>query len=246
MRPGGAHLRRAAVNRRLTEYDARGAETCRPTVMQPEACLAAGAAYHSDGGGVVRRLDQSGKVATVASFPLTSPEQELSIAVSPDGSQLMAARLTFPKLSGNTQPPTATGNWILEIMKSPAGGKTTLVQHWQAGSDSYPGSPGGFTTIFVVGWDSKGPIGLIGAKVGTQQGSFHGQRFFGGRLAYLGLDGRPAATIGGSDCEPFAAPTAGEVICATNSGTEVLASIRGLDGRLNWKGTFPVTASGCV
>jgi hypothetical protein len=34
MRPGGAHLRRAAVNRRLTEYDARGAETSRPTMLR--------------------------------------------------------------------------------------------------------------------------------------------------------------------------------------------------------------------
>ena len=216
------------------------------TVMQPEAYLAAGAVYYSDGGGVVRRLDQSGKVATVATFPLTSAEQELSLAVSPDGSQLMAARLTFPKLVGNTPPPTATGNWILEIMKSPAGGKTTLVQHWQAGSDSYPGSPGGFTTIFLVGWDSKGPIGLIGANVATQQGSFRGQRFFGGRLAYLALDGRPGVSIGGSDCEPFASPAAGGVICATNSGAEVTASVRSLDGRAKWKGAFPLPRSACA
>jgi hypothetical protein len=133
----------------------------------------------------------------------------------------MAARLTFPKLVGNTPPPTASGNWILDIMKAPAGGVTKQVQHWQAGSDNYPGSPGGFTTIFVVGWDSTGPIGLVGANIGTQQGSFRGQRFFGGRLAYLGLDGRPGATIGGSDCGPFAPPTAAEVICATNSGASV-------------------------
>lgn len=216
------------------------------TVMQPEAYIAAGAVYYADGSGTVRRLDPTGKVATVATFPLTSAEQELSFAVSPDGSQLIAARLTFPRLVGNTPPPTPTGNWILDIMRAPTGGVTATVQHLQAGSDSYPGSPGGFTTIFVVGWDSKGPIGLIGANVGTQQGSFHGQRFFGGRLAYVGLDGRPGAAIGGSDCAPFAPPTAAEVICATNSGSEVIASVRGLDGRVNWKGTFPLSGPGCV
>lgn len=216
------------------------------TVMQPEAYIAAGAVYYADGSGTVRRLDPTGKVAMVATFPLTSAEQELSFAVSPDGSQLMAARLTFPRLVGNTPPPTPTGNWILDIMRAPTGGVTATVQHLQAGSDSYPGSPGGFTTIFVVGWDSKGPIGLIGANVGTQQGSFHGQRFFGGRLAYVGLDGRPGAAIGGSDCAPFAPPTAAEVICATNSGSEVTASVRGLDGRARWKGAFPLPRSACA
>jgi hypothetical protein len=216
------------------------------TVMQPEAYVAAGAVYYADGRGIVRRLDPTGRVATVATFPLTSAEQELSFAVSPDGSQLIAARLTFPRLVGATPPPTPTGNWILDIMMAPSGGATATVQHLQAGSDSYPGSPGGFTTIFVVGWDSKGPIGLIGANFGAQQGSFQGQRFFGGRLAYVGLDGRPGAAIGGSDCEPFASPVAGEVICATNSGAEVIASVRGLDGRARWKGAFPVASSACA
>src|ERR1700681_1928814 len=70
------------------------------TVMQPEAYLAAGAVYYSDGGGVVCRLDQPVKGATVAPFRLTSADQELSSGVSPDGTQLMPARLTFPKLDG--------------------------------------------------------------------------------------------------------------------------------------------------
>lgn len=101
------------------------------TVMQPEAYVAAGAVYYADGSGVVRRLDPTGKVASVATFPLMSPEQELSFAVSPDGSQLMAARLNFPRLVG-TPPPTPTGGWSLDIMKAAAGGTTTQVQHWQA------------------------------------------------------------------------------------------------------------------
>jgi len=43
--------------------------------------VAAGAVYYSDGSGVVRRLDPTGKIATVATFPLTSAAQTLSFAV---------------------------------------------------------------------------------------------------------------------------------------------------------------------
>jgi hypothetical protein len=206
------------------------------TVMQPEAYVAAAAVYYADGSGVVRRLDPTGKIGAVATFPLTSPEQELSFAVSPDGSQLMAARLTFPRLVGGL-PPTPVGNWMLDIMRAPAGGATTQVQHWQAGS--FPGSAGGFSTIFVVGWDSTGPIGLIGANFGTQQGQFDGQRFFGGRLAYLDTNGHVGTTIGGSDCSPFAPPMAGRVICANNSGQSISVSVRAVDGHQIWSGQAP-------
>jgi len=208
------------------------------TVLQPEAYVAAGAVYYADASGVVRRLDPTGKIGSVATFPLTSPQQELSFAVSPDGSQLLAARLTFPKLvyPSSGPPPTQSGNWVLDIMKASSGGAATQIQHWQAGPNSYPGSPGGFTTVFVVGWDSTGPIGLVGANFGTQQGQFGGQRFFGGRLAHLSVDGRPSATIGGPDCQPFATPSAGRVICAENSGQAVTVSVRGLDGHPIWSG----------
>lgn len=208
------------------------------TVMQPEAYIAARAVYYSDGSGVVRRLDATGTVATVATFPLTSAEQELSFAVSPDGSQLMAARLTFPMLRG-TPPPTPTGDWSLDVMRATAGAATKQVQHWQAGPTNYPGGPGGFTTIFLVGWDSTGPIGLVGANIGTQQAQFDGQRFFGGRLAYLDANGQVGTTIGGSDCSPFAPPQAGRVICATNSGQSITVSVRAVDGHEIWRGQAP-------
>jgi hypothetical protein len=214
------------------------------TVMQPEAYIAAGAVYYADGSGVVRRLDPTGKVTTVATFPLTSAEQELSFAVSLDGSQLMAARLTFPKLQGPSYPPTPTGGWSLDILKADAGGATTQVEHWQAGPNNYPGSAGGFTTIFLVGWDSSGPIGLIGANIATQQGQFDGQRFFGGRLAHLDTNGHVATTIGGSDCSPFAPPRAGRLICATNSGQSIRVSVRAVDGHEIWSGQAPDPLSG--
>jgi hypothetical protein len=204
--------------------------------MQPEAYVAAAGVFYADGSGVVRRLDPTGKISAVATFPLTSPEQELSFAVSPDGGELMAARLTFPRLIGGP-PPTPVGDWMLDIMKARAGGATTQVQHWQAGS--FPGSAGGFSTIFVVGWDSTGPIGLIGANFGTQQGQFDGQRFFGGRLAHLDTNGQVGTTIGGSDCSPFAPPIAGRVICANNSGQSISVSVRAVDGHQIWSGQAP-------
>jgi hypothetical protein len=216
------------------------------TVVQPEAYVAAGAVYYVDGGGVVRRIDPSGTVRAVTTFPLTSPEQELSFAVSPDGQQLMAARLTFPKLTtpSSGPPPTPTGNWVLDVLKASAGGAATQVQHLQAPPDKYPGGPGGFETVFVVGWDNSGPIGLIGAGIGTQQNLFDGQRFFGGHLAYLGADGRTGQSIGGQDCQPFAPPTAGRVICAAYAGQAISVSVRGLDAHTIWSGSPASPPSG--
>jgi hypothetical protein len=202
--------------------------------------------FYADGGGVVHRLDASGKDRTVTTFPLTSPEQELSFAVSPDGKRLMAARLTFPKLTSPSSgpPPTSTGNWMLDILKASAGGSATQLQHWQAPPTTYPGAADAFQTVFVVGWDGAGPIALVGGGIGTQQNLFDGQRFFGGHLAYLGLDGRTGQSIGGQGCQPFAPPTANRVICAEYSGAAVSVSVRELDGRIVWSASLPSPPSG--
>jgi len=54
-------------------------------LLQSPVRTAAGAAYFADSTGQIRKLTPDGTVSMVAKFPLTSTQQELSYAVSPDG-----------------------------------------------------------------------------------------------------------------------------------------------------------------
>lgn len=66
----------------------------RPPMPVP-ATTAAGAAFFADSMGVIRKLSIDGTVTTITTFPLTSPQQVLSFVVSPDGTHLLGAVLTF-------------------------------------------------------------------------------------------------------------------------------------------------------
>jgi hypothetical protein len=204
-------------------------------VGQPQAVVAAGAVYYADSLGVIRRLDPSGSVRQVAKFALTSNDQEISLAVSPDGTQLIAARLTFPHLIANPSPGpnegpvTPVGNWVLELLKAESGTQAvTTLGRWQAPATTFPNGPGAFTNLVIVGWDSGGPIALVGSEVGTQQG-FPGERFFGGHLAHLDGSGKAGLTIGGADCSPESLPVANRVT-SLSIGSSVVVSVRSLDG----------------
>lgn len=191
-------------------------------VGPPPAVVANGAVYYLDGFGVIRRLDRSGAIREVANFPLT-PDQNLSFAVSPDGSTVIAARLTFPHVemlpspSPSGMPFSTSGNWSLEILKAHAGGSLTILHRWEAPQNGYPDGPGSFTNIVVVGWDAGGPIANIGSAVAVQNGVVS-QRFFGGYLARLDASGNPGARISpAGDCQPQSLPTAGRIVCLSSN-----------------------------
>ena len=215
------------------------------TVLQLEAEVAAGAVYFIDGKGVVRRLVSAGTVETVATFPLTSSQQEVSFAVSPDGKQLMAAVLTFPTHHPSTDPNmpygTFTGPFKLELEVAAAGGSTTVVARWQSDTNQYPDQPGGFTNIAVVSWDAQGPIALVHAATGTQNAGLNNQRwFFGASLVRLRLDGTLGPVIGPAQCLPYGRPVNGRFVCSelgSQTGTPV--KVVSLDGTVLWSGTAP-------
>src|SRR6266446_2381312 len=70
---------------------------CMGAVLPPSAHVAAGKVFFADAKGVVRSLAISGAVTTVATFPMTSTQQMLSFAVSPDGGRILGTVFTAPK-----------------------------------------------------------------------------------------------------------------------------------------------------
>jgi hypothetical protein len=185
-------------------------------ILQLPAQVADGAVFYIDGKGVVRRLDPSGAVKVIATFPITSTQQEVSFAVSPDGQHLMATVLTLPTPVIGTN-----GTYRLQLETATAGGATTVVQQWQSqGTDP---SQWDKTNFAVVGWDADGPIAEVGAGgIATQNAWLDGQRWFVGWLARVGADGSIGARIG-PDCLPFWRPLNGRFVCTVsgNSGTGV-------------------------
>ena len=199
------------------------------TLLAPEAVIASGSVYFIDGTGVVRRLGPAGDVAAVASFPLTQKQQEVSFAVSPDGQKIVAASLTLPDIQWPPPPspapsPTSAGSYVLQVLEADAGGPTTVLSRWDSvNSPDMPGG-GGFQMLRLVGWDGDGPVALVGAYLGTQNGLFDRQTLFGGRFAHLDLKtglarqqilgACPGGPANGTWTQPWSISPDGLVVCA--------------------------------
>jgi hypothetical protein len=220
-------------------------------VLDLEGQVAAGGLYFIDGKGVVRRLEPGGGVKTVATFPIVSPQQTASFAVSPDGTHLMAAVFTVPNNSPSSDPNEPFGHFSgpyrLQLEAATPGGSTSIVKTWQSGTNQPPDSPGGFTNIVLAGWDGQGPIALVHAATGTQNAWLDNQRWFDGNLARLHTDGTLGPAIGPADCLPYWRPTAGRFACTriptgNQAGTEV--NVVGLDGTVIWTGAAPTAGPG--
>jgi len=219
-------------------------------VLYPEAYPAAGGVYFIDGAGVVRRLDPSGSTRKVTTFPLTSPQQGASFAVSPDGKQLIAAVLTYPTVAPAPStsageapgaPFVTSGTWMLDLEVATDGGVAAVVHHWQSGATDYPGTNNGFRNLAIVGWDATGPIGMIDGYNGAQQTLYEGQRWAGGHIIRLGLDGTLGTTPLSADCTPVALGDGGRVVCLLpGAGAHTgLVQVASSDGRVLWTAIQP-------
>jgi hypothetical protein len=195
-------------------------------VLAPEAHVVAGVVYFIDGHGVVRTLSRSGRVRQVAVFPLTQRQQEISFAVSPDGKHLVAAIFTLPSI-GKLIPGTGwhelVGPWKLQVDRADVGGATVVLHRWQSSQ------PGTFANIVMAGWDTTGPVAVVGGAFATQNPQFDQQTFYGGRFAHLsiatGLPGSAYACQG--DSQAWSVAPDGTTVCATSIGatTGLTASV---------------------
>jgi hypothetical protein len=216
------------------------------TLLAPhEAYVVRGVVYYIDGFGTVWSMGADGQQRTVARFPIGVTQQEVSFAVSPDGCQFAAAVLSIPPkgppLSGDPFP-TLNGTWKLETMSSAAGGGAQVLHTWTG--TTYPGGQGGFDNLTVVGWDSSGPIVVVGAPLGTQATSFiENPDFFGGTLAHLDAQGMPSAPITTNACTAIQVSVRADITCVSPStdGQSVVISVLSSSGAVE---VAPITVAG--
>ena len=189
------------------------------TLLSPrEAYAVRGLVYFIDGLGTVWTMGADGHQATVARFPITLQQQEVSFAVSPDGCHLMATVLTIPPKGAGNPFPTLNGTWKLDVMAADAGGVAKTIRSWS--STEYPGQNGGFQNLVLVGWDAVGPLVVAGSDLGTQNGNvIDNFDFFGGTVTHLAADGTPGLAITTpSGCAPVQVTKVGDITCVAQSG----------------------------
>lgn len=180
-------------------------------VVPPPVRVAAGAVYYADTGGVIRRVDRDGSVTQVATFALTSPQQLLSYAVSPDGQKLIAIIVSTPPLKNPVPPPpydpfVAGGHWTLDLETAIPGGPATLVLHKDLGVLGTAGP------TLIAGWDDQGPTATLNSYVCVQN-PVPSVEYAGTQLIHLGLDGSHLDVIGGPACAPWDELHDGTVLC---------------------------------
>ena len=143
---------------------------CMGAIIPPSAHVAAGKVYFADGHGVVRSLGIDNTVTTVATFPMTSTQQMLSFAVSPDGSRIVGAVLTVPSTAFACSG-ASSGTFTFDAYAVTSPTTNQLVYH-----DSWTAPP---TVMAFTGWDAVGPFGTyptVWASQGGGPGSTLGVR----------------------------------------------------------------------
>jgi hypothetical protein len=190
------------------------------------AHVAAGRAYYVDGDGVVRSLGVDGGVREETRFPVTSGQQEVSFAVSPNGRQLVGAVVTLPPEPNPppTPPYVPSTPYAMEVFTANAGSSASVAYHRTWMYQDNLGSGAQF-----VGWDTGGPVATWPSALGTQGGGPH--QWNGNALVHY-PGGRPGNTVpapGG--CYPWDLLPTGFVVCGHGDNT---FQVLGTDGRAAW------------
>jgi hypothetical protein len=211
---------------------------CMGAILPSSAYAVAGKAFYADAKGVVRSLAVDGTIKTVATFPMTSTQQMLSFAVSPDGTRLLGTIFTAPTNADPCSGSPSSGTFTFDAYAAKSGGASKLVYH-----ESWTKPP---NVLALTGWDAVGPIGTYPA-VWASQG--------GGPGSTLGVFVRvDAATIkplaplaDPSKCQVWNSITSGAFVCMgdsvmTGGGTENQkvnqpVSVRNADGTELWHST---------
>jgi hypothetical protein len=212
---------------------------CAGPVLPLSAQVAAGKVYFADGTGTVRSLSPHGQLAVAATFPLTSGQQMLSFAVSPDGSRLLGAVFTIPPKPSSGDPcPTGApmfgaGNFTLDVFSADAGGASKLLDHQILPTSATSPVP---NVMALLGWDNVGPLATYPTAWATQGGGPH---------HYNGVPVRIDPTTGKvlnqiSDpavCSVWDISQSGDFLCvpAVAPGVPVSLSIRRPDSSEIWR-----------
>ena len=211
---------------------------CIGAILPASAHVAAGKVFFGDDKGVVRSLSTSGTVSTVATFPMTSSQQMLSFAVSPDGATLLATIFTSPLNAYPCTGSPSAATFTFDTYSAANGGSSRLVSHQ---SWTKPGP-----VMALTGWDASGPIGTyptVWASQGGGPGSTLG--------VYVRVDAatvKPGAQLADpSSCQVWDSVQSGAFVCMkdpvmTGGGTPAQkvvqpVSVRSANGTELWHST---------
>lgn len=251
---GYANVRVTFTPRHVPDISADGGAV---PFLQPEAVVAGEAVYVMDGSGVVCRIDRYGASQMITTFPLTSPLEAASFAVSPDGAHLMAAVVTYPTYSPGPKSyqPVVSGSYGLDLELASQGGTAALVRH----TDRRWDGPPGFGNIVMGGWDSTGPIGVVGSYEGLGGApGLDGDRWPGDLAVHavrLGLDGSIGDSLGpdGSKIPPngcglVALGPQGAVLCESGGGLGIKPQVfvGSAAGQILWSSPSSIFAAGGI
>jgi hypothetical protein len=199
-------------------------------LLQPEARTAAGKVFYADGAGAVRALAPDGTTAPVTTFPITSGQQELAFAVSPDGSRIWATVLHLPALKDPPpgfpgDPFVAGSHWFIEVLSADAGGASKSLYKTDLGTEHQDSK-----TLSMVGWDSTGPVVTTDTGLGTQ--NVVGGRQMFGHASHLDAAGKPGPNGWGTDCYLWAVLPDGTGMCGDRLWKK--AGVRSAAGSAVW------------
>lgn len=213
---------------------------CMGAILQPSAHVAAGKVFYADAKGVIRSLAIDGAVTTVTTFPMTTSQQMLSFAVSPDGTRLLGTVLTVPANAWSCDGSSSSASYAFDTFTAITGEPSRLVDHqtWNKPQN----------VLALTGWDAVGPIGTY-PTVWASQG--------GGPGSTLGVLVRvDAATVkplgqlaDPSKCRVWDSVPSGAFVCmdgsvttgggAADQNVNQLVSVRNANGTELWH--FTVT-----
>lgn len=210
---------------------------CMGAMPPTPAHVAAGKVFFADGSGAVRSLAPDGTVTPVTNFPITSAQQMLSFAVSPDGTKVVAGIFAAPVNAFTCNGATPSGIYTFDAYRANAGASPELVYH-----QSWSQRPS--AVMAFTGWDSIGLIGTyptVWASQGGGPGSTLGAK---ARIDPTTLKATPLTDT--SSCLVWDSNASGAFVCtgdaatgsaATSARVQTPVSVRQPNGQEAWRFT---------
>lgn len=204
---------------------------CAGAVLPSSAYVVAGKVYFADGTGAVRSLAPGGLPVQVTSFPLTSSQQMLSFAVSPDGSQLLGTIFTLPPKASSGADPCTSGappfgpeHFTLDVYAAQAGATSHLLYHQDLG-------PFGNVqqVLSLIGWDAVGPLGTYPSGWATQGGG--PVHYWGEPVRLDPATGKVLRPVSDQSCPVWDLAQTGDYVCVDGNGR---IYVRRSDGSEIW------------
>jgi hypothetical protein len=216
--------------------------SCIGAIDPPSAHVAAGKVFYADASGVVHSLGADGGVTTVATFPMTSAQQMLSFAVSPDGGRIIGTVLTIPKNAVTCDRSVSTATYSYDAYSATSGASSRLIYH-----QTWTGSQ---SVMALTGWDAVGPIGTYPTVWATQGGGPGSTLGVAVRIDAATM--RPLSPFAGQGpCLVWQSVQSGAFVCTPDpvmtgggtaqQGVDSRVSVRRADGSEMW--AFKVTST---